>query len=322
MLRVVFSLLISSLVLFPGASRGQEKAKTERLRIAIPSRGIPFFPILAAQRYGLYAAEGFATELIVMTPGISVQALLAGDLDFVSVPNLAATAAISGVPVQQVMAINVGPGHSLVVKSDIRSVEDLRGKTLAIASHKDMIDFATRIALRKHGLRPDADVQLFTIGNQPLRYTALESGRVDGTLLESPLNKAAIKKGFRELLHLRDYIAVHSAGLATHTRRVQTDADFIMRAIRATLKGTKLLKSDKDAFFKLLAAEARIDDKELAAAIYGDAVRILSDTGVPTDAAMNEAIRFAKETRGTTREVAINEVADFSLARRVLREAK
>ena len=63
-----------------------------------------------------------------------------------------------------------------------------------------------------------------------------------------------------------------------------------------------------------MAKEFGIKDGEAASLVYDDAVKLYSDTGIPTDASMLEDIATAKETQGITRNVAISEVADWSFA--------
>jgi ABC-type nitrate/sulfonate/bicarbonate transport system substrate-binding protein len=107
-------------------------------------------------------------ELIVMRPSVSLQTLMAGDLDFSTVLASAARASVSGLPLRIVMALTVGQDFSLVVRPEIRRVEDLKGKTLATSGVGEFTDVGARIVLKKYGLVPEVDVKLRALfGNHP-----------------------------------------------------------------------------------------------------------------------------------------------------------
>jgi len=204
---------------------------------------------------------------------------------------------MSGMPIRNVMVALTGSDQVLVVKPEIRRIEDLKGKVVGVSTLKSTTDVSTRIALKHYGLAPDVEVKIVPLGGGTgLRFTALQSGRVDGALLAMPHNKIAVKQGFRELIYMKDLIWIPFVGLAANTRKIQTDADFIVRSIRASLRATRYIKENKSEILKLLGKEFGIKDGEVASLVYDDAIKLYSDTGIPTDASMLEDIAAAKET--------------------------
>jgi ABC-type nitrate/sulfonate/bicarbonate transport system substrate-binding protein len=136
----------------------QERTTLKTIRIGIPNRGVPNLGLMAAQRYGFFRTQGLDAELIVMRPSISLQTLMAGDLDYSTVLASAARASVSGLPLRIVMALTVGQDFSLVVRPDIRRVEDLKGKTLATSGVGEFTDVGARIVLKKYGLVPEVSL--------------------------------------------------------------------------------------------------------------------------------------------------------------------
>src|SRR5262245_53850579 len=61
---------------------GQERTSLKTIRIGMPNRGVPNLGLIAAQRYGFFRGQGLEAELIVMRPSISLQTLMAGNLDY------------------------------------------------------------------------------------------------------------------------------------------------------------------------------------------------------------------------------------------------
>ena len=277
----------------------------------------------AAQRFGFFRAQGLDAELIVMRPSVSLQTLLAGDLDYSTVLASGARASVSGLPLRIVMALTVGQDFSLVVRPEIRRVEDLKGKTLAVSGVGEFTDVGTRLVLKKYGLVPEVDVKLRALyGNHPLRLSALQAGQIDGTVMSMPYNKMAVKMGFRELVQLREFIKTPQGGLVTTVQKIRSEPDLVLRTIKAALMANRFLRENKGEFTKLLARESGIHDQEVAGLIHEEAVKLFSDTGLVSDGVMQEFIANSKETLKVSREISISEVADFSFARRAISDLK
>jgi ABC-type nitrate/sulfonate/bicarbonate transport system substrate-binding protein len=301
----------------------QEAAASKKIRIGVPNRGVPNLGLMAAQRYGFFRAQGLDAELIVMRPSISLQTLIAGDLDYSTALASAARASVSGLPLRIVMALTVGQDFSLVVRPEIRRMEDLKGRTLATSGVGEFTDVGARLVLKKYGLVPEVDVKLRALfGNHPLRLSALQAGQIDGTIMTMPYNKMAVRMGFRELVHLREIIKTPQGGLVTTVQKIRSDADTILRTIKAALTGNRFLKENKGELVKLLAKESGVHDLVVAGLIHEEIVKLYSDSGLISDEAMQEFIASSKEVLKTSKEVSFSEIADFSFAKRALSEMK
>jgi ABC-type nitrate/sulfonate/bicarbonate transport system substrate-binding protein len=121
------------LACFSSSAWNQEGPTLKKIRIGLPNRGVPNLGLMAGQRYGFFRAQGLEAELIVMRPSLSLQTLLAGDLDFLTVLSSGARASVSGLPLRIVMSLSVSQDFSLVVRPEIHRMEDLKGKTLAVS---------------------------------------------------------------------------------------------------------------------------------------------------------------------------------------------
>src|SRR6476620_6496782 len=184
--------LVILLILISPPAWSQESAGLKRIRIGMPNRGATTLGLSAAQTYGFLRTQGLYAELIVMRPSSSLQALMSGDRDVSAALASGARASVSGLPLRMMMALTVGQDFSLVVRPEIRRVEDLKGKTLAVSGIGEFTDVGTRIVLRKYGLTPETDVKLRALyGNHPLRLSALQAGQIDGTVMSMPFNKMA-----------------------------------------------------------------------------------------------------------------------------------
>src|SRR5262245_52183141 len=316
-------LAIFLLTFVPRFAWSQDSAGLKRIRIGMPNRGATTLGLSAAQLHGLFRAQGLYAELIVMRPSSSLQTLMSGDLDFSTVLASGARASVSGLPLRIVMTLTNGQDFTLVVRPDIRRVEDLKGKTLAVSGIGEFTDVGARMVLKKYGLTPDVDVKIRALfGNHPLRLSALQAGQIDGTVMSMPYNKMAVKMGFRELVYLRDLIKTPQGGLVTTLQKIRTEPEMVLRTLKAVLSGNRYLKEHKADFAKLLAKESGVQDPVVAGLIHEEIVRLYSDTGIISDDAMQELIASSKEVLKTSKEISFSEVADFNFARKAASEIR
>ncbi|MGN6733807.1 MAG: ABC transporter substrate-binding protein, partial [Candidatus Binatia bacterium] len=131
---VVSIVLILWLASLPVRAEAQTGAATEKVRIAYPSRGITVLPLRLAQTQRFFQQERLDAELIQMRAGITVTALSTGDIQYGAPTDSIVRSAARGQPLKAVLSFVNKPMHYLVGKPQISSVEELRGKTLAINS--------------------------------------------------------------------------------------------------------------------------------------------------------------------------------------------
>lgn len=318
------SLLSAILLLtlsFP--SQGQDKDKSERVSIGIPSYSLAFLPVIAAEDFGFYKVARLNVQLVQIRSAIAIQALVAGELDFTTIFSSSTKAALSGLPVRHVMVLNTAIDHVLVVSPKIQRMQDLKGKIVGVGSVASMDAITTRMALEKYGLVPDEDVQIFSLGGgSDTRIAALRSGRVAGTMLAMPYNKIAAKAGFTELIAMREIAKFPTADLSTTLQKIKTNPSLILRTIGATLRATRFIKENKNETLALMARRLGIKDKELASQVYDDYITLCSDSGIPSDSSLMQDISLVKESMGIQREFSISDVADWSFARKAPHEKK
>lgn len=138
-------------------------------------------------------------------------ALAAGELDIAVLAFSTFAAGIVNAR-QDIVAIadvaQDGPGFSSVYgvldSSPIKSVNDLKGKTLAINAAGGAVDMAARVVLGKNGLKPGSDVVILESGFGAME-AMLREGKTDVAVFLAPFwSRASAKGGVRPLFHQRD----------------------------------------------------------------------------------------------------------------------
>ncbi len=171
--------------------------------------------LLMRQRPELFPAIGrdYKIDWVQLQGTATVsQALIVGTADCGINAPLTLAQAIVGANLEPVL-IGATNGESpqsftsyWVVKEDspIRSVKELKGKTVAVNTIGSQMHAFGRIWLKLNGLDPDHDVRFAEIPF-PLAETALRQGRVDAIVLVQPFaSKAEKTGGLRKLGALRD----------------------------------------------------------------------------------------------------------------------
>ena len=118
----------------------------------------------------------------------------------------------------------------------------------------------------------------------------METGAIDGALIEAPYNVMLERKGFRKILFVGDLIPSPLAGFGTRLEKIQKQPNEIQRLVRATLRGIQLAKSNKQEAVRSIVKWTEMD-QALAEGSYEMAAASWSTTG----AASSQGIRIAME---------------------------
>ena len=114
-------------------------AHGENIKIGLPSVTITAMPFFVARDHGFFQQEGLSGEMVVMPAALNIRVLLAGDIQYAATIGSAVAAAIRGINVRTVMLFVDRPLQDLVGGPGIKSIADLRGKTVALSSRGPIV---------------------------------------------------------------------------------------------------------------------------------------------------------------------------------------
>ncbi|HXG49803.1 MAG TPA: ABC transporter substrate-binding protein [candidate division Zixibacteria bacterium] len=291
-------------------------AAAQRIVIGTPSHGLFEFPAVIAIRRGFYRAEGLEVDKVQMQPQLAVKALVSGDVDYLLAWGSAVRAAVSGVPIKAVAGLAARPLHVLIARPEIKGPGDLKNKTIGVDSVAGTVDYLSRVAVRHFRLEPDRDVRIIVTGESPLRLAAIRAGSIDATPIDVAFAVKAEEEGFNRLLYLGDIIELPLSGIAVTETKLQNRRDEVKKVIRATLRGTRFMKQNRDETVRMLSDYLRITPSQAARA-YDAAVTSFTDDGIISDHGLRLDVQLAKERLKTTREIPLNRLADWSLVKEI-----
>ncbi|TBU90268.1 ABC transporter substrate-binding protein [Phytopseudomonas dryadis] len=195
-----------------------------------------------------------------------VQAMLAGALDCSSqAPLSLAQGALSSGLQAYVIAQHVAeaPGSfslywAVREDSPIKSIADLKGKTVGVNVYGSGSYGQMAMLLRHHGLDPSKDIRLVETGF-PGSEAALRAGRIDAAVMNQPFAvRAETKGGIRKLFALSDLMP-NTVHLLEVCRKDFVDANpELARHYRADLqKAMSLLQADRQQTMAVVSEVTR-----------------------------------------------------------------
>jgi NitT/TauT family transport system substrate-binding protein len=201
-----------------------------------------WFPVKVAVEKGFFRSEGLDPQLIQMNGNVATVALANRYIDFSLNISPVLNGAMQGLGTKLVAALNTRPLFALVVRPEINSAADLKGKVFAISSFGNTQAILTEKHLQHLGLKK-GDYQLLALGATPARIAALEKNLAQGSLMPLPANVQLENKGYRLLGNTAEIVINPIAGLGVHEEKIQKDPDVIKRVLRATLRSLRLLQT-------------------------------------------------------------------------------
>lgn len=156
----------------------------DKVRFSITSATITTaLPLSVAQKSGFFKQEGLEAEIIRTNANVGMAALLSGDIDYVTLFSSVVRAAIQGVPVRVVNATVDKPDQTIISRPGFKTVQDLKGKRVAIGSYGDQTDLVTRMIFRHFGMDAERDLTVIPAGDQRSRLAMLQSSLVEATVV-------------------------------------------------------------------------------------------------------------------------------------------
>jgi len=307
----VLSVLIALVFLLAG-----DAPAAERVTIATPSRGLFEFPVVVAMRKGFYKEEGIDVDKVQMQPAVGVKALISGDVDYLLAWGSALRAAVTGVPIKAVVGIAGRPLHVLVARPEIKTPKDLKGRVIGVDSVAGTVDYLARVAVRHFGFEPENDVKMIVTGESPTRLAALHAGSIDATPIDVAFAVKAEDEGFRRLVYLGDLIELPLSGIAVTDQKLQNHRDQVRKVVRATVRGTRYFKQNRNDTVQMLADYLRITPMQAAKA-YDTSVNSFSNDGMISDKGVQLDVQLTKERLKLTKEIPLSQLVDWSLVKEI-----
>ena len=288
-----------------------------KVTIHIPSKSLSIMPYYFGKDKGFFAAEQIEPQLVMMAPPVAIAALVAGELDFSSTTGAATSAIMRGLPIRRVFYVQQDPVHALLAQPEIKSIEELIGKTVGVTALTDAVGMSTNVILRAHGIEA-GKVTLLAMQVTDNAIKSLTSRRIAATLLAPPYVEELQAKGYVKLAEARTYAPLSFIGLVTAIDTMKKSPQKVYGMIAALHRTMTYIinPTNRNEVVQYVSSYHKIDlalaEKAFAAQMLG-----YSKDGTKPRAAVEKEIEIYRETLKVTKTFTPDDLEDMSLLRKV-----
>ena len=312
-------LVVVALLCVASNDNAQELVKTP---VQIPAITPAATAFAVARDRGYYRQEGLDAQLIVMPSALGTQALLGGNVKFSTAGGAGLLPILRGAPIRFMFTTFSRPMFWLYSRSDIRSVENLKGKKVGVSSLGSGPDSLLREILKKHGLDGGRDVAIMPVGSGTARFFALQAGTVDAAMLSIPANLMAQDAGFRELVSFIDQEWIELQGTINVTDQLlASDPTLVEKFIRATLKGFIHFRDVRSQTIGILIRFLRVKE-DAAAKIYELMRPSLTQDGMVSEEIQRKSLEHVIDRVGLKEPPRLDKIFDYSMAVKIRNELR
>jgi NitT/TauT family transport system substrate-binding protein len=293
-----------------------------KVTIHIPSKSLSIMPYYFGKDKGFFAAEQIEPQLVMMAPPVAIAALVAGELDFSSTTGAATSAIMRGLPIRRVFYVQQDPVHVLLAQPEIKSIEELIGKTVGVTALTDAVGMSTSVILRAHGIEA-GKVTLLAMQVTDNAIKSLTSRRIAATLLAPPYVEELQAKGYVKLAEARTYAPLSFIGLVTAIDTMKKSPQKVYGMIAALHRTMTYIinPTNRNEVVQYVSSYHKIDlplaEKAFAAQMLG-----YSKDGTKPRAAVEKEIEIYRETLKVTKTFTPDDLEDMSLLRKVQSSAQ
>src|SRR5580765_8343921 len=180
--------------------------------IATSSMTLTGVPYLVAIEKKFFEKEGLTAQYVVMRSDVAVKGLLTGDVDYNQSVSSVLRAGVARAPLVTVAGIYNRTFFELIARRDIKSLAELKGKTVGISRYGASTEYALRFGLKANGIDPNKQIKMLAVGEDAARIAGLQNGTLAAIVSQVPANFFAHKVGGHTLLPLGEYMETLLAG--------------------------------------------------------------------------------------------------------------
>lgn len=252
--------LAAALTLAATAAQAQEKVV-----IGLPTSppNVVHMPVIIAKDLGLYKKAGLDVETVSLGDGTKVyRALLAGNIDFGLTPGAPTIIGRANGATVKALSANLPKFEaSMIVRANVKTMADLKGKRIGIQEPGGFADILSRSVLRAAKIDPK-EVNFVSIASEDV--PALVANQVDTAILHVE----------QEMLAKSKVPDLHAVGrmwelqpktlytfLSATEKTLKTKPDVTEKVVAATIEATRIMYSDKARVLPIMVKETGYSEK-------------------------------------------------------------
>ncbi len=287
-----------------------------KLLIAYSNISGDFLPLWVAVESGIAKKNGLDLDARYVEGGSrTMAALLSGEINIGQLGGGESVSAAAGGADLAILA-TLAPVYPYVfmVRSEIKTIDDLKGTKVGISSVGGSADIATRVLFKSIGLDADKDVAMIALGSHATRTAALLSGSIQAAMDDPPDSYKLEAAGLRTLYDLaakklptaQTVVVVQRSWLNANRAVAQRYIDSIVQSIA-------LMRRDRAATVAVLKKYFKEDnDKDMNSAYDFFINEVVTPLPYPKTEQFTDAMAVLAQKNEKIKAVDLSKILDPS----------
>jgi ABC-type nitrate/sulfonate/bicarbonate transport system substrate-binding protein len=288
----------------------------EEILVSYAGPTVTFLPAEVARQRGFMREQNLDIKLLLTRSEVDRAALASGNVDYTLRAGSSFVSAARGLPVRILFLGTMKPFWGLVVRSEIKSVSELKGKSLGVPGLLGSQQISAKFILKHYGLDPDKDV-VYRVVDTGTRIAGMLSGSIDSSMMDYGEAFRAKKVGLKFLINAADLHSLLAGGLAVNTRKLREQPDQVKRVLKAMTQALKYIQDNPEGTQQVMMNWLKLD-REMAADIYQMAKNNYTKNGMVEEAMLNSLVTTMLAEAGI-KNVAPSQLVDFTLLQEALK---
>ncbi len=297
-------------------SAGKPAWALEEILISYAGPSVTFLPAEVARQRGFFREQNLDVKLLLTRSEVDRAALASGNIDYTLRAGSTFVSAARGLPVKIVLLGTMRPFWGLVVRPEVKTVAELKGKSMGVPGLLGSQQISAKFILKQHGLDPERDV-IYRVVDTGTRIAAMVSGTIDCSMMDYGEAFRAKKAGFKMLVNAADVHGLIAGGLGVNVKKLREQPDQVRRVLRALVQALRYLQDNPEGTQQVMMSWLKLD-REMAADIYQMAKNNYTKNGLVEEAMLNSLVTAMLAEAGI-KNVSPAQLVDFSLLQQALK---
>ena len=316
------------LVVLVCATKADLLAASGEVIITHASMSTTAIPLWIAQRQNFFGKYGIKSKVVwVRNNPAQIATLSSGDtqIAYGGATTALAAAAVGGKELKILASLSSRENLDLIARPGITSPKDLRGKRFGIQSIGGGVWKTATVWLEHFGMDEKRDnIQMMVLGDVTVLSQALETGRVDATVVPGFLSRRLAEKGF-VVLGRCDQVRLPSIGMAIVVDKayLQQSSDTLQDVTKALAEAMVFTSTprNKPAVIETIMKQFKMSDPGAAEGAYQDVFNLvrLEENRKPYVSidGLNILQRLMKSQNPRIGDIKVENLVDSSVVRKV-----
>lgn len=271
------------------------------------------------QEKGFFAKNGIDAQTIFIPGSPTLIATLnTGDVQFGYTGGTATLgSAVGGLDVKMIAAFANRVQADLVVRPDIKTVADLKGKRIGVTSIGGSGWMSVMLGLEQLGLNPEHDqISLSAFGDQRVISQAVEQGTINGAAIAGVFSRRLKRSGYNIIGEL-EKIPLVGTGIVVKTDYLNSQNATVRSTLKALLEGHAyvLNPANRPAVIEIMMKRLGLTDATMASDGLDDYTKRVDRKPYVNIDGLRNIQRFMKLRNPKIAEVKLERLIDDSILR-------